>query len=557
MSSSNTITLSNKKVVDFYNKNPHFNPEIHLLFIVEALENTINSTKDQVNASVLSSIYKSITESENERKLLNGMLINLNDNFNSVKDYINKIPNEILSTTSLKINEAKEYYINELRLALNKDDTQIHNVFTQIVQDNTKSLLDKTSSLLHEVLPNNDKFIESQFKLFQQSINLDLVKILNDSRSISIDNKLSEFATQLDMKFTNLLHKCINTTEERLSNKINVINDTNNKMYSNQDKLITSMTEIADKFKNSSYKGNYGENILFNVLTTMYPTAEIIDTSKDGSKCGDLLLKRDDKETILFENKVYTCNVPQDEVNKFQRDVHLHEYNGIFLSQSSGILGKHNFSIEINSKNNILLYIHKVNYSQDIIKLGIDVIDTISEYIHKKEISEDEKVSIDYNVLDTINREVSSFINKKKELVDLIKESQKSVLHKLEEMNISSTLVSILNQHFGSISQKREYRCITCNKFSGKSAASLSAHRRHCKPITSGNQTPNEETNTIDNESISISINDPVVNTVEVNEDPINKQIESRTNTETISINTIDTSSDKKKARKEKKTKNI
>jgi hypothetical protein len=172
MSSSNTITLSNKKVVDFYNKNPHFNPEIHLLFIVEALENTINSTKDQVNASVLSSIYKSITESENERKLLNGMLINLNDNFNSFKS-------EILSTTSLKINEAKEYYINELRLALNKDDTQIHNVFTQIVQDNTKSLLDKTSSLLHEVLPNNDKFIESQFKLFQQSINLDLVKILN------------------------------------------------------------------------------------------------------------------------------------------------------------------------------------------------------------------------------------------------------------------------------------------------------------------------------------------------------------------------------------------
>ena len=543
MSSSNTITISNKKVADFYKNNQHFNPEIHMLFIVEALENTINSTKDQVNASVLSSIYKSITESESERKVLTGMLNNLNENLNSFKS-------EILNTTSIKINEAKEYYINELRLAVNKDDTQTHSVLNQIVQDNTKALLDKTSSLLHEVLPNNDKFIESQFKLFQQTISLDLVKIINDTRSISIDAKLNEFATQLDMKLTNLIHKCINTSEERLSNKMNVINDTNNKMYTNQDKLITSMTEIADKFKNSSYKGNYGENILFNVLTTMYPTSEILDTSKDGSKCGDILLKREDKEPILFENKVYTCNVPQDEVNKFQRDVHLHEYNGIFLSQSSGILGKHNFSIEINSKNNILLYIHKVNYSQDIIKLGIDVIDTISEYIRKKEISEDEKISIDYNVLDTINREVSSFINKKKELVDFIKESQKSVLHKLEEMSISSTLVSILNQHFGSISQKREYICFTCNKFSGKSNASLSAHRRHCKPNVSGNQTPN------DNESMSLSIDESVINNIEVNEAPINQLIESRTNTETTSINTIDTSSDKKKSRKEKKSKN-
>lgn len=542
------ITIQNKKIIDFYNKYPGFNPEIHLLFIVEAIENTINSSKDHVDTNMLTSIYQSLVNSENERKVFNGMLNTLNDNLNNLKETVNKIPNDIIALTTLKITETKDNYIHELKDLFNKNDSNVPTVLNQVIQENTKNLLEKTSSLLHELVPNNEKFIESQFKLFQQTIQLDLIKSLNDMKSSSIDNKLNDFATQLDIKLTNLIYKCINTSEERLTDKITNINDINNKIYTTQDKLINSITDITDKFKNSSYKGSYAENILFNIISSLFPTADVIDTTRDGSKCGDLLLKRQDKDGIVFENKAYTCNVPQDEVNKFQRDIHLHEYNGIFLSQTSGISGKPNFFIEINSKNNILLYIHKVSYSQDLIKLAVDVIDTISEFIHKKEILEDEKISIDYSIMESINREVSSFISKKKDIIDFIKEQQKTLLHKIEDMNISNTLVSLLNQHFGSVSRRNEFTCSICNKFNGKSAASLSAHKRRCKP------TDSEDNNS---ENSKVLPSSPTNDTIESSEPVVTnpQEVKEENHTVITDITSIKSSSTEKK-RKTKVIKN-
>jgi hypothetical protein len=127
-----------------------------------------------------------------------------------------------------------------------------------------------------------------------------------------------------------------------------------------------------------------------------------------------------------------------------------------------------------------MLYIHRVEYSRDLIKLGVDVIDTISEFINKE--LDNDTVSIDYSILDVINREVASFVTKKKDIIDFVKEQQRHLLHKLDEMSISNTLLTLLNQYFGpSAIHNNEYKCNICNKFSGHNIASLSAHRRRCK----------------------------------------------------------------------------
>jgi hypothetical protein len=359
---------------------------------------------------------------------------------------------------------------------------------------------------------------------------------MNDSKNSTIDTKLNEFATQLDIKLTNLVHSCINSTEERLSDKMSSIYEVTNKSFMNQDKLTTSISDITDKFKNSSHKGNYGENILFNVVSSLYPIAEVVDTTKDGSKCGDLLLKRENKDTIMFENKVYTGNVPSDEVKKFQRDINIHKYHGLFLSQSSGIAGKQNFQIDINS-NSILLYIHKVNYSPEIIKLGVDVIDTISEFIHKQELTDEEHISINKSTLESINREVSSFIMKKKDIIDFIKEQQKTLLHKLDDMNISSTLLTILNQHIGTINEQAGYFCNICKKVQPlKSAGSISAHKRHCLAKlkeANGLSTLDNTSDTIDENTI----NDTLSNN-ENNRENTNHTVSHNT-TQASSIDTI------------------
>lgn len=485
-STSDKLVITNKRIVDFYRRNPHFNPELQLMFLVDTFENIQNASKDQVSTSVLSSIYTAMTDSEQRREILANVVNTIKDDLRDVKDSVTKISTDMISIMTMKLNDTKESYISELKELIHKNDNNVSQSITPVLQEHTRTLIDRTSTLLHEILPNNEKFIDTQLKLLQQSIKLDIIQYLSDSKQNTIDNKFNDFATQLDIKFSNLVNKCVNTSEERISQKISLLSDTSMKIFASQDKLSSSVTDIADKFKNSSYKGNFSENILFNVLTSIYPIAEIVDTSKDGSKCGDLLLKRSDKSTIMFENKIYNCNVPQDEVKKFQRDVQLHDNNAIFLSQSSGITGKPNFFIEINNKNNILLYIHKVGYSSDLIKLGVDVIDTISEFIHKKE-STEETINIDYSLLEIINREVAVFVTKKKDIIDLVKEQQKTLLHKLDDMSISSTLMTLLNQYFGSTSHRNEHECTICHKFFGRSAASLSAHRRHCKDVSDTN----------------------------------------------------------------------
>ena len=66
---------------------------------------------------------------------------------------------------------------------------------------------------------------------------------------------------------------------------------------------------------------------------------------KQSASC-DFLLKRENKPTILFENKDYSRNANPEEVKKFIRDINERNQHGIFLSQNSGITTKHNFQIE-------------------------------------------------------------------------------------------------------------------------------------------------------------------------------------------------------------------
>jgi hypothetical protein len=499
--SADRIIITNKKIVDFYKRNPQHNVELQLMFLVDTFENIQNASKDQVSTSVLSSIYTALTDSENKRDILSNLVNTIKDDLRDVKDSVSKISSDMLNIMTMKLDDTRNTYVAEIKDIIQKNDNNLTQSISPVLQEHTKTLIERTSSVLNEILPHNEKFIDTQLKLLQQSIKLDIIQYLSDSKQTTMDSKLNDFATQLDIKFSNLVNKCINSSEDRISQKISQLSDTSMKIYSSQDKLASSVTDIADKFKNSSHKGNYSENILFNVITSIFPTSEVVDTSKDGSKCGDLLLKRADKTHIMVENKIYSCNVPQDEVTKFQRDVKLHDHNAIFLSQTSGITGKPNFFIEINSKNNILLYIHKVGYSSDLIKLAVDVIDTISEFIHKKETA-DEVITIDYQILTLINHEVSTFVTKKRDIIDLVKEQQKTLLHKLDDMNISSTLMGLLNQHFGSTSNRGNFECDICHKFQGKNAAALSAHRRYC--ISQSNSSENPVENSVSTDRIDI-----------------------------------------------------
>ena len=208
----------------------------------------------------------------------------------------------------------------------------------------------------------------------------------------------------------------------------------------------------------------------------MFPSSEIINTSSLTASC-DYMLKRENKPTILFENKDYSRNANPDEVKKFIRDIEQQCHHGIFLSQNSGITTKNNYHIEFH-KGCILVYIHNVDYSTEKIKVAIDIIDNLHIKIEDLNIDGDEN-TITKEVLDEINKEYQAFISQKENIIYLFKESQKKLLTSIEELKFPK-LDNYLSTKYASV-KKLGHVCDICNIYEATNKKSLSAHQRGCK----------------------------------------------------------------------------
>ena len=235
-----------------------------------------------------------------------------------------------------------------------------------------------------------------------------------------------------------------------------------------------SVSVILNKLENSSSKGKMSENILYNILQLMYPSANI-DSVGAQKETGDFMFTRKNKATLLIENKNWERNVPQTEVQKFIRDCEIQNCSGLFLSQHCGICNKDNFEIDIHD-GNVLLYIHNVNYDKEIIKVGIDIIDhfksNLDKINHKVDVN-----TIKKEVLDNIHKEYNNYRVQKDILQKMIKDTQTKLLKQLDEFQMPD-LEKYLSMYYSFSSGK--FVCEHCGFVSEKKAG-LSAHIRGCK----------------------------------------------------------------------------
>jgi hypothetical protein len=227
--------------------------------------------------------------------------------------------------------------------------------------------------------------------------------------------------------------------------------------------------------ENSSSKGKISENILYNILLSLYPTAQIdwVGTTKE---TGDIMLIRKDKPTILFENKNYDKNVVQEEVKKFLRDVDQQNCSAIMLAQHYGITNKENFEIEIHN-NNVLVYLHKVEYDADKIKAAVNIIDHFKSTMEPKNHVAGSTLAIDKEVLDDINKEYQLFITSKLSHIKTIKDFQQKLVAQAEEFKLPN-LEQYLSKLYASSSSKNDV-CEYCN-YVAKNSRALVAHYRGC-----------------------------------------------------------------------------
>jgi len=566
---TNSLTISNKKVIEFYEKNSNVDFEQINILIVDLFENVLQDATENITKNISSQI---LTEcKENREKILE-----LNNNLLSINNQIQKLNNDI----TLRTLDVKKEYVEEMKtlltihtnekikvlldnmneqmidkqkillhdfkhefkedskisaemenhtnriidktmLALNEVNNNSLTKITSLVEQNTNHLVERTKNIINDIIPENQEKcthqIQDNIKNFFTLLHEDTKKIITDNTEISTflskyqekinisekisseilgevktilnknkDDNISHFIQNFDTKYNLLLQgiqtpivSVINSSEERINNMLTSLNNTTKEQNISQNKVMTDLEEFLNKYRNSSFKGQLGENHLSSVLTKMFPTAEIIDTSKLTSSC-DFQLKRENKDSILIENKDYNVNVDPKEVKKFIGDCEARTSHGIFLSQNTGITSKNNYQIDI-TNGKILVYVHICEYMSHKIQIAVDIIDTLSQKLKDLNLEDKkEEMCFSREVMEEINAEYQLLISQKEAIIHYVKEFQKNIIIKLEDIRLPK-LENILPSNLTSLNaNKTIYKCDKCNTFATDSSRSLSAHQRWC-----------------------------------------------------------------------------
>ena len=144
------------------------------------------------------------------------------------------------------------------------------------------------------------------------------------------------------------------------------------------------------------------------------------------------------------------------------------------LSQKSGISLKDNFEIEIYNGNNVVLYLHNVQYCGDLIKTAVSIIDHFKE---NSSTTNENSLYIDIETLNIINTEYKNAALERMEHIQTIKVMSDKLIKQTEEFKLPS-LELLLNKYYSN-SINNEFTC-ACGK-SWTNKRSLGAHQKACK----------------------------------------------------------------------------
>jgi hypothetical protein len=452
-----SLSINNKEIFDFYNDYSLNFEEMNILFY-NLIKQILQNNNKSYNENSLSILFNKISSIEQK----------LNNNQNEIQN---------------KLNDYKKDFINDIKLILLSNNAEY---IIPSLKETSNNLIDKTKIILNELIPQNQinlsREIDNNFKILQSQI-IQETKTLNfPINQKSIDEFIfnsNNSTNETINKITNLINLTENRIENKLltnSTKIDDIQKIINENNFNNSLLQKNITTILNKFEKGVGKGNISENILYNILLELYPTAEINYVGNQVKETGDIIFQRNNMPKILIENKDHeSCNVPKHEIDKFIRDCNIQKCCGIMFSQNKGISNKFNYEIQINN-DNILLYVHNVNFDIDKIKTSIDIVEQFKiKYDH---INIDNNITnIDNSQLKEINNEFSYYINQKISLLKMVKDFNDKINISINELKMPC-LENFLSKTFAvsSINKDRNM-CQYCNKIIPKS---LHMHYRFC-----------------------------------------------------------------------------
>jgi len=451
MSAEYTVSVNNKRLYDFYDRNKGISFEAVNLIFLDLIEKLNTDMTSAMQNTICGEILSSVKD-------LKGLVSSLNNSL------------------MIKIQDINKEFVGNVKLIIENASSDSTKTYISELNKNTELFV----SRINNEIPKNNNEINTRMReilnTFQETILTD-IKLFVNSNSQS-ESTLKDYISGLDSKIQDLqkpIYSFITANQEQITSNLTSLRESNLIAQSTQSKVIDDLSDFLNKYStNSAYKGRVSENKLEKVLTKMYPAAEIV-CSKALKECGDFMLKRQNKLTILIENKNYDANVNVEEIAKFYRDVNAQKCSGIFISQSSGIVGRSDYQIELND-GHVLVFLHNVDYSEHKIKNAVDIIDSLgTKWMEINSNTSVEGVKISKEFLSKINDEYKAFLNNKDLLIFNIKENQKKVISNIEDLDLpdlSKYLFSIY-----STEQKQEFKCDVCGEAFSKKA-SLASHKK-------------------------------------------------------------------------------
>ena len=478
-----SLLLKNPRIYDFYQNNPQYDFEKMNHFLVDLLEKfqeKINPAFDQSFATRLleqmGEIQKQLMKQQTDQQL----------------EYYKQL------------GEIRKQHLEEMQiLVANHHNEKVQPFLTQY----TEQLYEKISQcqrdnpLWETSIANLKQDIQNVIQNLSASQNNGGNGAISGGFSTgSPSDMMNQYVRTIEDKFSQnftsfqtFTNQMIMSTENRLRDDLRMqqhkIEDMSQRSK-DQEHMHNQVNELLRKMDNSSSKGKISETMLSHVLNQMYPMGDIqsVGTTKE---TGDFMMKRDNKPTILFENKNYDRNVGQEEVQKFLRDVDTQQCAGILLAQHYGIANKSNYEIHL-YQGQVCVYLHQVNYSPEKIKIAVDIIDHLSHFIDASGFKT-EAITVDKEFLDQINKEYQSFAQQKLTQLKTIKEYSAKLSSQLDEMKMPQLEQWLCKYYSHSFS--KDHQCIYCG-FEAKSSGGLTSHLRSCaakkKSLESTNTTVGE-----------------------------------------------------------------
>jgi hypothetical protein len=503
------LIITNPKIVEFYKKNPSLDFQSINLHLVDMLENIISDSENKLSSSSVTRLFSMLdtynnkldtslkTLEQSNNTLLKQIDINKSDfkeNIQHIRELIINQKNDIENSISSKLSSIKQQYIDDIKVLLQLIEHNTVSSISSKLESYNSTFIDKLYISINNLLPQIsepiNKQLQNNIELFKNTLLLETVKLQDIIKNGNNTELLNSFVQNINNRYTEMVKNIndpiinyITSTEDRLQNNINTVRDRVDNNNNLSEQVNKNLIEHLNKFKSSTTKGQLSENRLFNDLTRLYTDAEITNTTSINHS-GDILFLRNNKPSIRFENKDYTYNVPEIEIEKFKRDLNeCNDSHGIFISQSSGIANRQDWSIE-KVNNYVILFIHNANYDLDKLILAVKIIDLLDSYTSKNTEIIDNNNHYKLTEIDIIklNEELVSTMNTKNKLLtkleDYYKDSKKLIT---DDFKLSFLETIIKNSVY---QQPTEIVCDYCTyKTTNKHSLAMHIHHRHKKQI--------------------------------------------------------------------------